>query len=253
LLYPIFSVNDANCKYLFDNRYGTGQSSVDGILRATNILYAGRTVVVGGYGWCGRGFAMRAKGLGARVIITEVNPLRALEAVMDGYEVLPMSQAARKGDVFCTLTGDIDVIRREHFLSMKNGAIVANSGHFNVELNLVELKKLSKKINRNIRTNVDEYILKNGKSIFVLGEGRLVNLACAEGHPATVMDMSFATQALMAEYVVKNYHNLTPKVYLVPKEIEDWVARLKLASLGVKIDTLSPRQKEYLTSWGEGT
>ncbi|MBI4834844.1 MAG: adenosylhomocysteinase [Planctomycetes bacterium] len=253
LLYPIFSVNDATTKYLFDNRYGTGQSSVDGILRATNILYAGKTVVVGGYGWCGRGFAMRAKGIGARVIVTEVNPLKALEATMDGYEVMPMKEAARKGDIFCTLTGDIDVITGEHFLAMKDGAIVSNSGHFNVELDLVALKKLSKKINKNVRTNVDEYILKNGKAIYVLGEGRLVNLACAEGHPATVMDMSFATQALMAEYSVKNYKKLSPKVYLVPNEIEDWISRLKLQTLGVKIDTLSERQKEYLSSWQEGT
>jgi len=253
LLYPIFSVNDANTKYLFDNRYGTGQSTVDGIIRATNILFAGRTVVVSGYGWCGRGFAMRAKGLGARVIVTEVNSIRALEAVMDGYDVMPMNQAAKIGDIFCTLTGDIDVIRKEHFLAMKDGAVVANSGHFNVELNLPELKKVSREVRRGVRANVDEHILKNGRHIFVLAQGRLVNLASAEGHPATVMDMSFATQALVAEYAVKHHDEFTPQVYDVPKEIEDWIARLKLATLGIKIDTLSDRQKQYLTSWTEGT
>ncbi|MDI6732386.1 MAG: adenosylhomocysteinase [Planctomycetota bacterium] len=253
LLYPMFAVNDAQCKYLFDNRYGTGQSTMDGILRATNILYAGKIIVVCGYGWCGRGFAMRAKGLGARVVITEVNPLRALEAVMDGFEVMPMRKSLKLGDVFCTLTGNTSVIRKEHFLLMKNGAIVANSGHFNVEIDIPALEKLSKKIKKNIRTNVDEYILKNGKSIFLLGEGRLVNLACAEGHPATVMDMSFATQALTAEYAINNVGSLEPKVYPVPTEIEDWIAKLKLATMGIKIDTLTEKQQKYLSSWCEGT
>lgn len=253
LLYPIFAVNDAQTKYLFDNRYGTGQSTVDGIIRATNILFAGRTIVVSGYGWCGRGFAMRARGLGARVIVTEVAPIKSLEAVMDGFNVMPMKEAAKIGDIFCTMTGDINVIRGEHFLLMKNGAIVANSGHFNVELELTALKRLAKKIKTNIRPNVDEYILKNGRSVFVLAEGRLVNLACAEGHPATVMDMSFATQALVTEYVVKHHQGLVPKVYLVPKELEDWIAKLKLRSMGIKIDKLTPEQRKYLTAWNEGT
>lgn len=253
LLYPIFSVNDAKTKFMFDNRYGTGQSTLDGIIRATNVLFAGKTVVVGGYGWCGRGFAMRARGIGGKVIVTEIDPLKALEAVMDGFEVMPMKEAAKKGDVFCTLTGDIDILTKEHFVLMKNGAIVCNSGHFNVEINLEDLKKMSRQIRRNIRPNVDEFILKNGKSIVVLAEGRLVNLACAEGHPATVMDMSFATQSLMAEYAVKNHHKLVPKVYDVPVEIENWISRIKLASLEVKIDTLSAKQKAYLASWSEGT
>lgn len=253
LLYPIFAVNDAQTKYLFDNRYGTGQSTVDGIIRATNILFAGRTIVVSGYGWCGRGFAMRAHGLGARVIVTEVAPIKSLEAVMDGFNVMPMKEAAKIGDIFCTMTGDINVIRGEHFLLMKTGAIVANSGHFNVELELTALKRLAKKIKLNIRPNVDEYILKNGRSIFVLAEGRLVNLACAEGHPPTVMDMSFATQALVTEYVVKHHRGLVPKVYLVPKELEDWIAKLKLSTMGIKIDKLTPEQRKYLTAWNEGT
>ncbi|MBI4712304.1 MAG: adenosylhomocysteinase [Planctomycetes bacterium] len=253
LLYPMFAVNDATVKYLFDNRYGTGQSTVDGIIRATNILFAGKVIVVGGYGWCGRGFAMRARGLGARIIVTEVNPLRALEAVMDGFDVMPMNEAAKKGDIFCTLTGDINVIRGEHFKLMKNGAVVANSGHFNVELNLVELAKMARKVKTDIRPNVEQYILKNGKSIFVLGQGRLVNLACAEGHPATVMDMSFATQSLVAEYAVKNGTRLSSKVYPVPTEIENWIATLKLDSLGMKIDKLTDEQAKYLSSWSEGT
>ncbi|MEK7449323.1 MAG: adenosylhomocysteinase [Planctomycetota bacterium] len=253
LRYPVFSVNDAKTKYLFDNRYGTGQSTVDGIIRATNVLFAGRVIVVAGYGWCGRGFAMRAHGLGARVIVTEVNPLRALEATMDGFNVMPMNQAAKIGEVFCTLTGDIGVINEKHFKMMKDGAIVANSGHFNVELDLAALKKIAKQITLNIRPNVDQYILKNGKSIFVLAQGRLVNLACAEGHPAMVMDMSFATQALVTEYAVKNHVKLSPQVYDVPVEIENWIARLKLESMGLKIDTLTPEQKKYLSSWSEGT
>ncbi|MFC1524898.1 adenosylhomocysteinase [Planctomycetota bacterium] len=253
LMYPIFAVNDAQTKFLFDNRYGTGQSTVDGIIRATNILFAGSTLVVSGYGWCGRGLAMRSRGMGARVVVTEVDPIKALEAVMDGFDVMPMSQAAKIGDIFCTLTGDINVIRREHFLVMKSGAIVANSGHFNVELELTALKKLAKKVKRNIRPNVDEYILKNGRAIFVLAEGRLVNLSCAEGHPSTVMDMSFATQALVAEYVVKHHHELLPQVYLVPKKIEEWIAQLKLLSMGLKIDKLTPEQRKYLAAWNEGT
>lgn len=253
LLYPMFAVNDAQTKYLFDNRYGTGQSTMDGILRATNILYAGKIIVVCGYGWCGRGFAMRTKGLGARVIITEVNPLRALEALMDGFEVMPMKNACKIGDVFCTLTGDTSVIRKEHFQSMKDGAIVANSGHFNVEIDIPDLEKLSKKVKKNIRPNVDEYVINSKKSIFLLAQGRLVNLACAEGHPATVMDMSFATQALTAEYAVKNAGELQPKVYEVPVEIERWIAKLKLGCMGVKIDTLTAKQQKYLISWCEGT
>lgn len=253
LLYPMFAVNDAQTKYLFDNRYGTGQSTSDGILRATNILYAGKIVVVCGYGWCGRGFAMRAKGLGARVIITEVNPLKAIEALMDGFEIMPMKNAAKIGDVFCTLTGDISVIRKEHFQSMKNGAIVANSGHFNVEIDIPDLAKLSKSVKKNIRPNVDEYVINNKKSIFLLAQGRLVNLACAEGHPATVMDMSFATQALTTEYAVKKADLLTPKVYAVPVAIEKWIAKLKLESMNIKIDTLTAKQQKYLSSWDEGT
>jgi len=253
LLYPMFAVNDAQTKYLFDNRYGTGQSTMDGILRATNILYAGKIVIVCGYGWCGRGFAMRVRGLGARVIITEVNPLKALEALMDGFEVMPMRNACRIGDVFCTLTGDISVIRKEHFQLMKDGVIIANSGHFNVEIDIPDLEKLSKSVHKNIRPNVDEYVLNNKKSIFLLAQGRLVNLACAEGHPATVMDMSFATQALTTEYAVKNAGKLRPKVYDVPVEIERWIAKLKLSSMGIKIDTLTAKQQKYLTSWCEGT
>ncbi|MFH1230148.1 MAG: adenosylhomocysteinase [Planctomycetota bacterium] len=253
LLYPIFAVNDAQIKYLFDNRYGTGQSTLDGIIRATNILFAGKVAVIAGYGWCGRGFAMRAKGLGARVIITEVNPLKSIEAIMDGFDVMPMGNAAKIGDIFCTFTGDISVLRREHFLVMKNGAIVANSGHFNVEIDIPSLEQLSKKIKKDIRPNVEEYVLSDKKSIFLLGQGRLVNLACAEGHPATVMDMSFATQALTTEYAVKNANKLQPKVYPVPVEIENWIAKLKLESMGTRIDSLTEKQKKYLASWGEGT
>lgn len=253
MLYPMFAVNDAQTKYLFDNRYGTGQSTVDGIIRATNILFAGKVIVVGGYGWCGRGFAMRARGLGARVVITEVNPIRAIEANMDGFEVMPMKQAARIGDIFCTLTGDINVIRGAHFKLMKDGVVVANSGHFNVELNLEELGQMARQIKKDIRSNVEQYILRNGKSIFVLGQGRLVNLACAEGHPATVMDMSFATQSLMAEYVVKHASEFMPKVYDIPESIENWIAGLKLKTLGIKIDKLTPEQSKYLSSWSEGT
>jgi adenosylhomocysteinase len=252
LRYPIIAVNDALTKYLFDNRYGTGQSTMDGIMRATNRLMSGSIFVVAGYGWCGRGLAMRARGLGARVIITEVNPLKALEALMDGYEVLPMEQAARLGDVFCTLTGDINVIREEHFVLMKDGAILANSGHFNVEIDIPSLERIST-ARRQIRDAVEEFTLKNGNCLYVLAEGRLVNLAAAEGHPASVMDMSFANQALCLEYMVKNRGSLEVKVHPVPEDIDKQVARLKLQSMGITIDSLTPEQKKYLTSWEQGT
>jgi len=252
LRFPVISVNDADTKHLFDNRYGTGQSTVDGIIRATNQLFAGQRVVTAGYGWCGRGFAMRAKGLGADVIVTEVNPTRALEAVMDGFRVMPMSEAAKIGDIFCTLTGDKNVIAAEHFKLMKDGAIVANSGHFNVEIDIPALEGMSK-AKRQTRDFVDEYTLTDGRKIYLLGEGRLINLASAEGHPAVVMDMSFANQALSAEYLVKNAKDLEPKVYPVPTELDQSVARLKLEALGVGIDTLTPEQEAYLASWNEGT
>ncbi len=252
LRYPIIAVNDADTKHLFDNRYGTGQSTIDGILRATNILLAGRTVVVAGYGWCGRGVAMRAKGMGAHVIVTETDPLRALEAVMDGYQVMPMADAARVGDVFVTLTGDIHVIREEHFAVMKSGAIVANSGHFNVEIDIDALERM-KTSKRRIREFVDEYVLPDGRKIFLLGEGRLINLAAAEGHPASVMDMSFANQALSAEYIHQHAHTLEKQVYRVPIELDKQIARLKLDAMGIRIDTLTPEQQEYLTSWEMGT
>jgi adenosylhomocysteinase len=252
LKYPIVAVNDADTKHLFDNRYGTGQSTIDGILRATNLLFAGLHVVICGYGWCGRGVAMRAKGLGADVIITEINPTRALEAVMDGFRVMPLAQAARVGDVFVTVTGNKSVISAEHFRVMKDGAVVANSGHFNVEINLPALGKLSRK-KRPTREFVDEYTLRGGRKIYVLGEGRLINLAAAEGHPAVVMDMSFADQALSVEYMVKNAKKLEPKVYPVPAEIDRSVARLKLKSLGITIDRLTREQEAYLASWSEGT
>jgi len=252
LRYPIVAVNDANTKHLFDNRYGTGQSTIDGIIRATNILMAGRSVVVCGYGWCGRGVAMRAKGMGANVIITEVSPLRALEAVMDGYSVMPVSAAAKIGDVFITLTGDTTVISRKHFHLMKDGAIVANSGHFNVEIDIPGLERMSRK-KRRVKPMVDEYVLKSGKRIFLLGEGRLVNLAAAEGHPASVMDMSFANQALCAKYIAENSGKLQRKVYSVPEKIDDLIAELKLSAMGVKIDRLTPEQKKYLGSWELGT
>ncbi len=252
LRYPIIAVNDADTKHLFDNRYGTGQSTIDGILRATNILLAGRTVVVAGYGWCGRGVAMRAKGMGAHVIVTETDPLRALEAVMDGYQVMPMADAARVGDVFVTLTGDIHVIREEHFAVMKSGAIVANSGHFNVEIDIDALERM-KTSKRRIREFVDEYVLPDGRKIFLLGEGRLINLAAAEGHPASVMDMSFANQALSAEYIHRHAHTLEKQVYRVPVELDKQIARLKLDAMGIRIDTLTPEQQEYLTSWEMGT
>ena len=252
LKFPIISVNDADTKHLFDNRYGTGQSTIDGILRATNLLFAGLRVVVCGYGWCGRGVAMRAKGLGSDVIITEVNPTRALEAIMDGFRVMPLTEAAKVGDVFVTVTGDKSVISGEHFKLMKDGAVVANSGHFNVELNLLALEKLAVK-KRQTRDFVDEYTLKGGRKIYVLGEGRLINLAAAEGHPAVVMDMSFADQALSVEYMVKNAKKLEAKVYPVPTDIDQNVARLKLESLGVRIDSLTREQAKYLASWSEGT
>jgi adenosylhomocysteinase len=252
LKYPIIAVNDADTKHLFDNRYGTGQSTIDGILRATNLLFAGLRVVICGYGWCGRGVAMRAKGLGADVIITEINPTRALEAVMDGFRVMPLAQAAKMGDVFITVTGNKSVVAAEHFRVMKDGAVVANSGHFNVEIDLPGLGKLSRH-KRPTREFVDEYTLRDGRKIYVLGEGRLINLAAAEGHPAVVMDMSFADQALSVEYMVKHAKKLEPKVYPVPVEIDRNVARLKLKSLGISIDRLTREQEAYLASWSEGT
>lgn len=252
LKFPVIAVNEANTKHLFDNRYGTGQSTIDGILRATNRLFAGSTVVVCGYGWCGRGVATRASGMGANVIVTETNPLRALEAVMDGYRVLPMIEAASVGDIFVTVTGNINVIDLQHFLKMKDGAIVCNSGHFNVEINLTALESLATR-KREIRPFVVEYQLKNGKNIYVLGEGRLINLAAAEGHPACVMDMSFANQALCAVYLKQNANKLEPRVYGVPPHIDEEIARLKLQSMGIKIDKLTPAQKKYLASWEMGT
>jgi adenosylhomocysteinase len=250
---PVIAVNDATTKHLFDNRYGTGQSTVDGIIRATDLLVAGKRTVVSGYGWCGRGVASRLRGMGANVIVCEVDPLRALEAVMDGYLVMPISQAAKVGDLFVTLTGDVSALDVPHFKKMKDGAIVANSGHFNVEINLEGLAKLAKKVTRNVRNYVDEYGLADGRRIYVLGEGRLINLAAAEGHPASVMDMSFATQALTTEWAVKNKGKLEPRVYPVDRKIEEWVAALKLKSMNVKIDRLTPAQKKYLASWEMGT
>lgn len=252
LRFPVIAVNDALTKHLFDNRYGTGQSTIDGIIRATNRLIAGSSFVVCGYGWCAKGVAMRASGMGANVVVTEVNPLRALEAVMDGYSVMPIAEAACLGDFFCTLTGDINVIRREHFLKMKDGAIVANSGHFNVELDLPGLKKESRKV-RKIRDYIEEYTLKSGKKIYILGEGRLINLAAAEGHPSSVMDMSFANQALSAEYLAKNSGKLEKQVYSVPEVLDREIARLKLQSLGISIDKLTAEQDKYLHSWEMGT
>jgi len=252
LRYPMIAVNDALTKYLFDNRYGTGQSTMDGILRATNRLMSGSIFVVAGYGWCGRGAAMRARGLGARVVVTEVNPLKALEALMDGYEVLPMAQAAQIGDIFCTLTGDLNVIREEHFHAMKDGAILANSGHFNVEIDIQALERLSTG-RRQIRDSVEEFTLKNGNCLYLLAEGRLVNLAAAEGHPSAVMDMSFANQSLAAEFIAKNHHKFQKQVYPVPQEIDEEIARLKLAAMQVEIDTLTPEQEKYLASYDLGT
>ena len=252
LQYPIIAVNDALTKHMFDNRYGTGQSTIDGIMRATNKLIAGSSFVVCGYGWCGRGVAMRAKGMSANVIVCEVNPIRALEATMDGFMVMPMSKAAKIGDIFCTTTGDVSVIRKEHFLVMKDGAILSNSGHFNVEIDIPDLKKLSIK-RRATREFVEEFTLKSKRRIYVLGEGRLINLAAAEGHPAQVMDMSFANQALSAEYIRKHHEELTNKVYPVPKDLDDRIALIKLKSMGIAIDRLTERQEKYLSSWQEGT
>jgi adenosylhomocysteinase len=252
LQFPIISVNDANTKHLFDNRYGTGQSTVDGIIRATNRLLAGSTFVVSGYGWCGRGVATRAKGHGSHVVVCEVDPLKALEAVMDGFQVMPIAKAAPLGDIFCTLTGDINVIRKEHFLKMKDGAIVCNSGHFDVELDLPGLKKSSVS-QRMIRDFVQEFTLRSKRRIYVLAEGRLINLAAAEGHPSSVMDMSFANQALSAEYVAKEHKKLGKKVYPVPLPIDREIAKLKLASMNVEIDKLTPEQEKYLSSWEMGT
>jgi len=252
LKYPIIAVNDAQTKYLFDNRYGTGQSTIDGITRATNILWASKRVVICGYGWCGHGIALRAKGLGSQVIICEVEPVRALEAVMDGFQVMPLTEAAKLGDIFITTTGDKNVIDKAHLQIMKDGAILANSGHFNVEINIPALENLAGSKQR-IRPFVDEYTLKDGRRLYLLGEGRLINLAAAEGHPASVMDMSFANQALCLEYLVKNKGKLKPRVYPVPEEIDKQVARLKLNSMGINIDSLTPEQKKYLTSWQEGT
>jgi len=252
LRYPLIAVNDAQTKYLFDNRYGTGQSTVDGITRATNILWAGKKVVICGYGWCGRGVAMRAKGLGALVIVAEVEAVRALEAAMDGYQVMPLIEAAKLGDIFITITGDKHTIDKAHLEVMRDGAILANSGHFNVEINIPALEKLSRQ-KRSLRPFVDEYTLEDGRHLYLLGEGRLINLAAAEGHPASVMDMSFANQALCLEYMVKNRAQLEPKVYVVPEKIDKQVARLKLESMGIAIDSLTPEQRRYLTSWEEGT
>jgi adenosylhomocysteinase len=252
LKFPIIAVNDALTKHLFDNRYGTGQSTIDGILRATNRLLAGSYFVVAGYGWCGKGVAMRARGMGAIVIVTEVDPIKALEARMDGYLVMPMKEAAKLGDFFVTVTGNTSVIRKEHFEVMKDGAIVANSGHFNVEIDLHDLEKMAVEI-REVRPNVKEYKLKDGRRIYVLADGRLVNLAAAEGHPASVMDMSFANQALSAKYIKEKHQELEKKVYPVPREIDEKVARLKLEALGVQIDELTPEQIKYLNSWEFGT
>ncbi|MEN3000758.1 MAG: adenosylhomocysteinase [Armatimonadota bacterium] len=252
LSYPIIAVNDAHTKHLFDNRYGTGQSTIDAILRATNLLLAGRKFVVAGYGWCGRGVATRARGMGAHVIICEVDPLKALEALMDGFEVMPLAQAAKIGDIFVTVTGNLHVLREEHFRVMKSGAIVANSGHFNVEIDIPALERLAT-AKRAIRPFVDEYTLADGRRIYLLGEGRLVNLAAAEGHPAAVMDMSFANQALSIEYIVNHRGELPRAVFPVPREIDAQVAQLKLQALGVQIDTLTPEQQEYLESWEMGT
>ena len=252
LRYPIVAVNDADTKHLFDNRYGTGQSTIDGIIRATNFLLAGSKFVVAGYGWCGRGLASRARGAGAEVIVTEIDPTKALEAVMDGFRVMSMEEAAKIGDVFCTVTGNKNVLAKQHFSAMKDGAIISNSGHFNVEIDIPALENLSSS-KRTTRNFVDEYTMKDGRRINLLGEGRLINLAAAEGHPASVMDMSFADQALCCEYMVKNHASLEKKVYTVPVDLDKRVAKLKLESLGIKIDRLTSEQEEYLASWNEGT
>ena len=252
LTYPIIAINEADTKHFFDNRYGTGQSTIDGITRATNILWAGKNVVIAGYGWCGKGVAMRARGLGAKTIVTEVQPVRALEAAMDGHQVMHMDEAARVGDIFITLTGDVNVLDRRHFDVMKDGAIIANSGHFNVEINIKALEAMSES-KRNVRRNVDEHGLMDGRKLFLLGEGRLINLAAAEGHPASVMDMSFANQALAVHYIATRDERLPVDVYDVPREIDSEVARLKLASMGITIDELTEEQEKYLSSWEEGT
>ncbi len=253
LKFPVIAVNDALTKHMFDNRYGTGQSTIDGIIRATNVLLAGKTFVVAGYGWCGRGLALRARGMGSHVIVTEVDPLKALEAAMDGFQVMPMLDAAKVGDIFCTVTGDLNVIDTHHFEVMKDGAIVANSGHFNVEINIPGLRSISVGEPNLVRPFVEQYTTKDGRKINILGEGRLINLASAEGHPASVMDMSFANQALSAEYMAKNADKLEKKVYSVPTEIDNEIARLKLEAMGVKIDVLTDEQLHYLNSWEEGT
>ncbi|MBI3793484.1 MAG: adenosylhomocysteinase [Nitrospinae bacterium] len=253
LMFPVVAVNDAVTKNMFDNRYGTGQSTLDGVIRATDILLAGKNVVIAGFGWCGKGCAMRASGMGAKVIVTEVDPVKALEAAMEGFYVMPMEEAAKIGDLFITVTGNTSVIRAEHVNLMKNGAMVCNSGHFDVEIDLKGMAKLAKEIKKNVRNFVDEYVLGNGRSVYVLAEGRLVNLAAAEGHPASVMDMSFATQALASEFLIKEKSKLGKKVYNVPTEIENWVATLKLDSMGLKVDVLSDEQKHYLSSWEHGT
>jgi len=253
LRFPVIAVNDAQTKHMFDNRYGTGQSTLDGIIRATDILLAGKNIVVAGYGWCGRGVATRARGMGANVIVTEVDAIKALEALMDGFRVMPMIDAAREGDLFITVTGDIHVLRQEHFEVMKNGAMLANSGHFNVEIDLENLAKISREKRTGLRAFVDGYVMPDGRTLYVLGDGRLINLAAAEGHPASVMDMSFSTQALASEYAVKSRGKLAVKVLEIPAEIDEWVARLKLETMGVAIDELTSEQKKYLASWNIGT
>jgi len=252
LAYPIIAVNDSQTKYMFDNRYGTGQSTIDGVIRATNYLIAGSTFVIAGYGWCGRGLAMRARGMGANVILTEIDAVKALEAVMDGFRVMPMAQAAKLGDIFVTVTGNLNVIRPEHFRSMKDGAVVANSGHFNVEIDIDGLKKIAKSV-RATREFVEEYTLKSGRKVYILGQGRLINLAAAEGHPAMVMDMSFANQALGAEYMTSHHRSLGKKVHAIPAEIDRRIAQIKLGSMGIRVDALTPEQRKYMTSWEMGT
>ena len=252
LTFPAMNVNDADTKHFFDNRYGTGQSTLDGIIRATNVLLAGKTLVVAGYGWCGKGVAMRGRGLGANVIVTEINPVRAIEAAMDGFRVMPMNEAASIGDVFVTVTGNKHIIREEHFASMKDGAMVCNSGHFDIEIDLEALKELSTEV-QEVRNFTQQYVLKNGKSVVVLGEGRLINLAAAEGHPSAVMDMSFANQALACEYLVKNQGNLQPGLHSIPTEVDQEIASLKLQAMGIQIDTLTEAQIEYMNSWTVGT
>jgi adenosylhomocysteinase len=253
LKFPVIAVNDAQTKHFFDNRYGTGQSTLDGVIRSTNALLAGKRIVVAGYGWCGKGVAMRARGHGALVIVTEIDPIRALEAAMDGFQVMPMAEAAPIGDIFITVTGNAGIVRGEHFEVMKDGAVVCNSGHFDVELDLVALKKLSAKVVSDVRQHVDEYQLKNGRRVYVLGQGRLVNLAAAEGHPPSVMDMSFATQALATEYCLQQKGKLKPAVHTLPVELEQYVAGHKLESMGVTIDELTSEQKAYMTGWEQGT